>query len=163
MEMVPMGAGDLDRVSDFLWKCWSEVYLGMATNGIDGIRAEHRQWLEDGTYLNAVAEGMLYFMYVQDGRDVGLIGFRAEPSGRLFLDKLYVIEGLRGKGLGHKAMEFAIGYGREHGCDRIYLHVNTMNTQAIEFYRSFGLSEVSSSRVMHAGTEYGLTVMEGRI
>ena len=60
-------------------------------------------------------------------------------------------------------MEFAIGYGREHGCDRIYLHVNTMNTQAIEFYRSFGLSEVSSSRVMHAGTEYGLTVMEGRI
>ena len=67
MEMVPMGAGDLDRVSDFLWKCWSEVYLGMATNGIDGIRAEHRQWLEDGTYLNAVAEGMLYYMYVEDG------------------------------------------------------------------------------------------------
>ena len=163
MEMVQMGAGDLDRVSDFLWECWSEVYLGMATNGLEGIRAEHRQWLEEGAYLNSLAEGMLFYMYVQDGKDIGLLGFRAEPFGRLFIDKLYVLNAYRGRGLGREAMEYALRYGREHGCSTVYLHVNTLNGQAIGFYRRFGLREISSTRVTHAGTEYGLTVMEGKI
>ena len=164
MEMERLGADDLKRVSDFLWKCWSEVYEGMCEGGIDGVRAEFDLWLEEGTYLRALEAGTEFLMYTDAGRDIGLAGFRVIPEERsILIDKLYLLPEYRGRGLGGSAMEHILSKGREAGCTKAFLYVNGLNTSAMGFYGRFGFTVADRRRVSHAGTEYELVTMRATI
>lgn len=56
--------------------------------------------------------------------------------GALHIDQLWVSESLRGLGFGTQLMHAAERWGREHHCT--LSTVNTMDWEALEFYKKFG-------------------------
>lgn len=56
--------------------------------------------------------------------------------GCLHVDQLYVIEALRGQGYGTQLMQAAEQLAREKDCT--FLTVNTMDWEALEFYKKLG-------------------------
>ncbi|MFB6208272.1 MAG: GNAT family N-acetyltransferase [Candidatus Nanohaloarchaea archaeon] len=59
----------------------------------------------------------------------------------LHISELYVRKTYRREGIATELMERVIDWGRERGCESVELHVDTPNTEAIEFYREHGFEE----------------------
>ena len=56
--------------------------------------------------------------------------------GCLYIDGLWVSEGLRGQGFGTQLMQAAEKYAIKSGCT--FLAVNTMDWEALDFYKKLG-------------------------
>lgn len=67
------------------------------------------------------------------------IGFTIEAGGNDgFLDELYLKERFRGRGIGRRAVEFAIAACPALGIRRLSLEVETHNTRAQKLYQDVG-------------------------
>jgi len=58
--------------------------------------------------------------------------------GCLYIDQLWVVESLRGKGYGTQFVLAAEQWGKERDC--IFAAVNTMDWEALSFYKKLGYS-----------------------
>jgi GNAT superfamily N-acetyltransferase len=83
------------------------------------------------------------FLAYFDGRPVGYITyyftystFLARPT--LFLEDIFVLEGLRKQGIGAELFRFCAKEALERGCGRMEWSVLTWNENAIRFYESMG-------------------------
>ncbi len=56
--------------------------------------------------------------------------------GCLVIDQLWLSEPLRGQGYGTQLVRAAEAWGKEHHC--VFAAVNTMDWEALEFYKKFG-------------------------
>jgi GNAT superfamily N-acetyltransferase len=56
----------------------------------------------------------------------------------IYLDDLYVIPSLRGKGIGKKLMNKVFDIAKIEKCNRVRWQVSKWNTSAIEFYKKIG-------------------------
>jgi ribosomal protein S18 acetylase RimI-like enzyme len=99
-------------------------------------------------------EGNHYFLIYHDFVPVGYIGI-IEKYNEIFLSKLYLTSTERGKGIGHKAIDFLIARCREIGAVYITLTVNKENLNTISAYESIGfetygelVSDIGSGFVM---------------
>jgi ribosomal protein S18 acetylase RimI-like enzyme len=54
----------------------------------------------------------------------------------MYVELLWLNEALRGHRIGSKLLEAVEGYARENGCR--FIHLDTFNFQAIDFYRKQG-------------------------
>ena len=57
-----------------------------------------------------------------------------------YLDDLYVLPETRGKGIGHKFMDFLFGYAKECGCRSFELNVWEFDGSATGFYKKCGMT-----------------------
>ncbi|MDO9706787.1 GNAT family N-acetyltransferase [Paracraurococcus lichenis] len=69
--------------------------------------------------------------------------------GWVYVDWLWVAEGLRRQGLGARLLAAAEALAREHGC--VGVHLNTWSFQAPDFYRRQGFAEVGRVEDMPPG------------
>lgn len=90
-----------------------------------------------------IKQGTLYFL-IRTGNN--FIGYLAvEPRGEeLFLSKIYVASGLRGRGYGKKALQFAETLAKERNLKKIVLTVNKNNVKSIKAYEKMGFKNVES-------------------
>jgi ribosomal protein S18 acetylase RimI-like enzyme len=125
--------------------------LGMA-------RAFH---LEDGHPLNAAGEAAIVRVaageplaptwIARNGqRAVGYViitlGYSIEYGGRDgFIDDLYLIPEVRGKGLGRKLLYFALSQAAQLGIGTLHLEVENSNGKATCLYRSVGFEATGRS------------------
>ncbi len=66
-------------------------------------------------------------------------GYSLEYGGRDgFVDELFVAAGHRRRGVGTRALEFAVGQCREFGVHALHLEVARANTAALALYRKVG-------------------------
>lgn len=56
----------------------------------------------------------------------------------LYLDCLYLVEELRGQGVGTQLMDLIKSYAEEENCFQIQWHTPTFNKSAIAFYKKIG-------------------------
>lgn len=63
-------------------------------------------------------------------------------TGRLEIERLYVLEDWLGTGLGAALMRRAIEEARKNSCRTIVLGVWEHNRRAVEFYKRFGFKEI---------------------
>lgn len=77
------------------------------------------------------------FAYVvkEEGKTLGVI-LAKTFYGALHIKQLFLEKKLRGKGYGTRLMDKAMKRGKELGCS--FVHLETMNFQALEFYRKLG-------------------------
>ena len=89
-----------------------------------------------------LSRGYNYYI-VQDGfRAIGFLGFY--PRGdHLYLSKLYLSEGERGKGYGRKMLDFCVQNAKNDGFNAIELNVNKKNASAA-IYERFGFKKLRS-------------------
>jgi len=97
-------------------------------------------------------EGNFYYLIHYEFVPVGYIGI-IEKNHELFLSKLYVLSSVRGKGIGHKAIDFLVARCREIGAPHINLTVNKQNESSIAAYEKLGF-EIYGEVVSDIGSGY---------
>ena len=87
-----------------------------------------------------ITDGMCYCLISFENQYVGYMAYQIKDDGSVFLSKIYVLDNMRGKGLGRKLMEYAENEGKNNLCNRIWLTVNRGNENSVAAYKSFGFT-----------------------
>jgi Acetyltransferases, including N-acetylases of ribosomal proteins len=96
---------------------------------------------EEAVHRQIEKEGYIYSFILCDNEKVGYFSVHPE-NDRLLMSKLYLKEEYRGKGLGSKAIDDILEYGRTIGVNNVYLHVNKNNIPSINIYKAKGFEIV---------------------
>lgn len=163
MELKELGRNDLGRISEFLRPIFIKTYKDKVTGGTMAAERIFDAWDTPPALEKKISRGVRYFMFTEGGKDLGLVALKTEEDGVLYLDKLYIAENAQGKGLGTRAMEFVLSFGRDHGCDMIATHVNGANLPAIHLYGKFGMRPAVTVHRCHDGGEYDYTYLVGPV
>jgi RimJ/RimL family protein N-acetyltransferase len=110
-------------------------------------RQFRRSWDDHGAHLLAFEGGAV----------VGSLSIRRDdhPATRHVATLgMFVVAGLRGRGIGSGLMDEALRWARRFGVERIELTVYPHNEAAIALYRKFGFAE-EGRLVRHAKKSYG--------
>lgn len=99
-----------------------------------------------------VEEGYIYFLVGYHGSHVGYLSFMEEKNV-LFLSKVYVLNELRGKGIGKSAIQFVEEYAKKRGLPKVRLTVNKDNVNSKKSYEKLGFVN-RGSVVMDIGDGY---------
>ena len=96
-------------------------------------------------YYNAVPDKRAYFVAEDDtGRIIGGVGiaeFSAIESCAE-IQKLYLSDAAKGKGLGRRLLEYAEEQARQMGFERLYLENRSSLVAAIRLYEELGYREI---------------------
>lgn len=84
-----------------------------------------------------VVNGFEYFVITYEKAPVGYISIKKGVTA-LFLSKIYVLSGYRGKKIGKTAITFIEEKAKSYQLKRIRLTVNINNTKAIKAYEALG-------------------------
>ncbi|MEL0456276.1 GNAT family N-acetyltransferase [Flavobacteriaceae bacterium SZ-1-7] len=86
---------------------------------------------------NQILDGFEYFLLYFDGTPVGYISIKPEVTA-LFLSKIYVLSGFRGKNIGKTAMRYVEEKAKDYSLKSIRLTVNKNNSKTIKAYEKLG-------------------------
>ena len=110
-----------------------------------------RESLED--LIKKSLLGRVWFIDLIDAnhaknKNIGYIiltfGYSLEFHGRnAFIDEFFIVETMRGKGLGKKAIELVLQKAKPFKINAIHLEVVTANLDAYEFYSKIGFIDRS--------------------
>ena len=105
-------------------------------------------------YYSAEPERRAYYVLLDDdGTLVGGIGLAEFPlfEGCAELQKLYLSDDVKGRGLGYRLIERVEAAARERGYGRMYLETHTNLQAAIHIYEKAGYAEIDKPEaVVHA-------------
>lgn len=126
----------LYQISLLAEKIWREHFTPILPPGQVDYMLDKFQ--SHAAMLDAVQnDGYSYYAMDFGGCPVGY--FAVKPDGkRLFLSKLYVEKGYRGRGFSTAALKYIEAYCREKGFGTIWLTVNRHNDNTISVYEHFG-------------------------
>uniref|UniRef100_A0A6G1S5B6 N-terminal methionine N(alpha)-acetyltransferase NatE n=1 Tax=Aceria tosichella TaxID=561515 RepID=A0A6G1S5B6_9ACAR len=95
----------------------------------------------DKFYRKLIGSGQLAKLAYFDGVLAGVVCCRlelADDGKHLYIVTLGCLFTYRRRGIGTAMLRHVIDYAAEKGVDDIYLHVQSSNTVAIQFYKKFG-------------------------
>jgi diamine N-acetyltransferase len=117
--------------------------------------AVYGAWLADGRarlWLAEAAHGCAPVGYlVVAPASLPLPELRADD---LEIKRIYLLDRVRGAGLGRRLMNEAVKFGRQQGSRRLLLGVYERNDRAIAFYEHFGFTRVGTRRFRVGNHEY---------
>jgi len=90
-----------------------------------------------------VEKGMRYFLLLHEAIPVGYFAF-SKKAESLFLSKLYVLDSMRGSGMGRLALTFIEVQAKELHLKKIELTVNKYNSSSIQVYEKMGFSTIDT-------------------
>ncbi len=102
------------------------------------------EWMYSPRSLESQINGThTYFLAYKEGKACGYVSVENEGNGRFHLQKIYVLPGYQGKGIGVSLFETAEKFAKEnHPAPRtMRLNVNR-NNSAIGFYKKMGMYKV---------------------
>ncbi len=139
MEFVKKGPEDAEELSGYLYPLWHGVYDPMIT----WEEAEYifRIWTEPDIIRESMSAGYEYGYIFHEGERIGLYSFHVQDDGRFYINKIYLEEMFRGKGLGNKALQKMIDLARSSGCSKAYLNVYYDNEKAFKAYIRAGFTD----------------------
>jgi diamine N-acetyltransferase len=137
LEIRPASSLDLEIVRDLAERIWPDCYGAMLPPGqvrymLDWMYAPHRlrsEW----------DRGVRYRLALLDGRPAGYLAWECEAStDTAFLNKLYLVPELHGRGLGQEMIASVCHEVSVEGVPRLELRVNRQNQKAIRAYDRAG-------------------------
>jgi len=130
---------DFKTISDLAHIIWHEHYVPII--GIEQVEYMLDKFQSVQTMQMQVKEGAEYFIIKNDEKSVGYISF-SQKGETLFLSKIYILNEMRGKGIGHSAMKFIEESAIAKDLNKIALTVNKYNTSSINAYLKMGFINV---------------------
>jgi putative acetyltransferase len=88
-----------------------------------------------------IAAGGAFRILESGGRIAGSYGLHATTPASCELRKMYLLPGLRGRGLGRKMMDDALLVAKAMGFKEMTLETNSRLKEAITLYKSYGFSQ----------------------
>jgi ribosomal protein S18 acetylase RimI-like enzyme len=94
------------------------------------------QWKERASAAN----GTEFWLAIEDGKPVGMIGAAVSQANRFNLIGMWVEPGARGSGVARQLVEAVKSRAKGKGFDRVFLDVSPENTRAANFYLKQGFA-----------------------
>lgn len=132
---------DFDKLANLAEEIWHEHYSDILS--FEQIAYMLESFQSKSAFRKQTGDGYEYYFINDNSKNAGYIGLQKCP-GYLFLSKLYIKKESRGKGLGRKAIDFAIQKAKETGYDRVVLTVNKENTGSVAVYEKLGFKKTDS-------------------
>jgi RimJ/RimL family protein N-acetyltransferase len=128
-------------ISDLANRIWFEHYgpiIGEAQVSYMLEKFQSALAIED-----QVEKGMRYYLVLHRAIPVGYFAF-SEKAESLFLSKLYVLDSMRGSGMGRLALTFIEAQAKELQLKKIELTVNKYNSSSIQVYEKMGFITIDA-------------------
>ena len=89
--------------------------------------------------------GQQFLVFSDEGRDVGYVAYETLPDHDFYLQKIYLLPTLQGRGSGRRMLELLLDHLRtvDPEARRLGLNVNRHNLKAVIFYLRNGFEIVS--------------------
>ena len=129
----------IEQLADTIWR---EHYIPII--GLEQVDYMLDKYQSAKSMQDQIKNGTSYYIIYYDKKSVGYLSFRKEEDV-LFLSKIYVLHGFRGKKIGKKAMSFVENKTKESGLSKIRLGVNKYNTNTIKAYEKLGFKNIGPS------------------
>ena len=132
---------EIRNVSALADRIWHEHYADII--GAQQVDYMMRMFQSEEKIMSDIREnGYIYYIALENGRMIGYCGIRPDIGDRaIFLSKLYVEKGSRGKGMSRIFIDhFVRDVGRE-GYDRVWLTVAKENLSSIAVYEHLGFEK----------------------
>ncbi|MDZ4287172.1 MAG: GNAT family N-acetyltransferase [Prosthecobacter sp.] len=130
---------ELPIVQKLAHRIWFEYYPGIISEA--QIRYMLAIWYETGAMIREMNMRDVWFALIEAEAHgaVGYLSFE-QPQGTdiVFINKLYVLPEMHGRGLGAAALRWTEERARELDCQRVQLRVNKANAIAIRAYQRAG-------------------------
>ena len=127
------GPDDTDTIADLAVTTWNESYRSVTPQSQIDYMLDNLQ--SSQAVRNDMSNGYRYFIVQCDGEPMGYAAVLPEEDS-MFLSKIYVLDGYKGKGVAGTIMNFIRGLA--DGKQYIHLTVNRRNYIAIAFYEKNG-------------------------
>ncbi|MEM8562994.1 MAG: GNAT family N-acetyltransferase [Pseudomonadota bacterium] len=131
----------------------AEYYLGRDRSADEVIAYNLRS-----NILGPESDVKLVLAFNEQGEAIGLATLALlypapNETCQLFIKELFVSQSMQRRGVGKYIMRFIAEYAHSRDCSRIDLTVDSDNVGAIDFYRSLGISTLSTKLYLRAETE----------
>ncbi len=145
---------DCALISSIASQIWAPTYSHlMSSEQLDYMfdmmysPANLRRAMEEG--------GQTFLIFSDDGSDVGYVSYETLPDHDFYLQKIYLLPTLQGRGAGREMLEMLLEHLRsvDPAARRLGLNVNRRNLKAVMFYLRNGF-EIFSRRDHHIGSDY---------
>jgi putative acetyltransferase len=136
----PFDEADIPAIREVVFTVLEEFGFELELNGMDGD-------LEDPESAYRGGGGDLWVVEDGGGGIVGTCGVWPDPADprRCELRKMYLLAGLRGRGVGRKLLDTALDHARREGFTRMELETAEAMDEARRLYRGVGFEEIESS------------------
>lgn len=131
---------------------WREVFPPIIGEAQTEYMLEHYQSAE--SIGREIAGGARYFRVERGGAPIGYLAYEIREDW-LFVSKVYLAAAERGKGISSELFAYLERQAEKAGKDRLHLHVNRRNEQAIAVYRHRGF-EVAQAVVTDIGGGFAM-------
>lgn len=115
-------------------------------------RSHDDAYWQRGAKRAAEAEGFEMFIVRRGGEGMGLASAQRDVAGVGHIGAMWVDPSLRGRGVGARLFDAAVGHLRKLGCDTIELSVTETNAAAIALYQSRGFVLTGESEPLRASS-----------
>lgn len=117
---------------------WTEYYTPII--GPAQVRYMLEKFQSEAAMRRQMEEGYEYYLIRSAGEPAGYFAVQLRPGGSLFLSKIYLLRGSRGRGLGREAFKFILERARQLGAGAVVLTVNKGNLDTIAAYEKWGFA-----------------------
>lgn len=160
MTLRPATNADCAAVTELIFSILAEYGLKPDPGGIDSDLSDF-----DAHYAS---RGGCFDVLVDDdddGRIIGTVALYRVDERTCELRKMYLHRAARGRGLGRRLLEHALGEARRLGFRRVTLETASVLTEAVTLYRRFGFCPFTpehwSAQRCDAAYELDLNGLEG--
>ena len=126
---------DFEQLETMAREIWRECFRGIITDG--QIEYMLGKFLTASEMKRCAADGYIFQTVCSGERRVGFLSMHPE-SEMMFLSKLYLYKGERGKGFGGEMLGHVRDEAKKRGLPKVYLTVNRGNARAIAVYEHAG-------------------------
>ena len=150
LHLVPCTAADVDTLRDLSIKTYYETFISLSTpEDMDAYLAA--AYNRDKLLGELTDKKSLFFFLYADETLAGYLKLNEAPSqsdindpSSLEIERIYVVSGFQGAGLGRYLMEQALHIAAERGKSYAWLGVWEKNEKALRFYRKNGFRPVGT-------------------
>lgn len=133
-------AADLETIESLARQIWEQNY----TSVVGKTQADYMlgKFQSRSAVENDIRLGFVYYIAFYEGVPCGYSAVKKDERG-IFLSKLYVKHGYRGRGIARAMIDEIFEYAKKNKAAKVWLTCSKYNTAYIEMYEKAGFSIAS--------------------
>ena len=132
---------EIDCLVGLIQEIWPEVFISIIGKEQVDYMLVHYQGKD--VIISEIEQGVRYFFIEDFDRPIGYFAYSPEED-HLLISKVYLKKEFRGLGLSSRVFLYFEETARNEKKDKLFLHVNRSNKQAVEVYSHRGFKIVKT-------------------
>jgi len=132
---------EIDCLVELIQEIWPEVFIPIIGKEQVDYMLVHYQGKD--VITAEIEHGVRYFFIEDFDRHIGYLAYSLEED-HLLISKVYLKKEFRRQGLSSKVFSYFEEIARNNKKEKLFLHVNRSNKQAVEVYLHYGFKIVKT-------------------